>query len=115
MAAIEDPRTLLNSDGSTYSLFDKVMGPSILGFCTGSLSVYYDYSKNKPIQAGALKHVALLVAGAYAGHLLAERRNAHNRDRDAAYRHYIELHPEDFPAPKRVLIKDMMKKWSPSR
>ncbi|RZF48249.1 hypothetical protein LSTR_LSTR006216 [Laodelphax striatellus] len=115
MAAIDDPKTLLISDGSTISLLDKVTGPLSFGFIFGFGSVCYDFFKNKPLSAGFLKHVAFIAGGAYAGQFLYERKQRYHMDRDAAYRHYIDLHPEDFPAAKRVLLKDMLKPWVPCR
>lgn len=37
--------------------------------------------------------------GFTAGHLFLQYRKNSWAERDAVYRHYIELHPEDFPAP----------------
>lgn len=47
--------------------------------------------------AGVWKFALAVPAGAYAGYYIREWRREKLREKWAKIRHYIELHPEDFP------------------
>lgn len=49
------------------------------------------------IALGIQKHLVAACFGALAGKTLDGWRNDHLAERDAVLRHYVELHPEDFP------------------
>lgn len=48
---------------------------------------------------GVQKHVLFTGIGALFGRTADSWRNEYLAERDAVLRHYIELHPEDFPTP----------------
>lgn len=43
-------------------------------------------------------------AGGFLGKTLEGWRNDHMAERDAILRHYVELHPEDFPDPGNYFV-----------
>jgi len=47
--------------------------------------------------AGIQKHIAFGALGVGAGYYFDQKRNDYLAKRDAVLRHYIELHPDDFP------------------
>lgn len=47
--------------------------------------------------SGIQKHIIAAVAGAGVGKVMDDYRNEYYADRDAVLRHYVQLHPEDFP------------------
>lgn len=49
------------------------------------------------IDIGIQRHIGLTAIGTYAGVIGDKWRNEYYADRDAMYKHYVELHPEDFP------------------
>lgn len=49
--------------------------------------------------AGLQKHVLMTGGGGYIGHIVDQYRTAYLAERDAVLRHYIQLHPDDFPIP----------------
>ena len=53
--------------------------------------------------------------GAIGGQWVEERRLNYLAERDAVLRHYIELHPEDFPVPERKKYADVIEPWIPIR
>lgn len=44
-----------------------------------------------------------------------DRQGQTEADRDAALRHYIQLHPDDFPPFERKKLKDVLENWAPLR
>lgn len=89
----------LGDEGREKPLLNKywpeVVG-SVLGVCTG---IFLNFQTRRPVFSGIQKHI-LLVAGFVGGlTLIQNKRNEYLAEKDAVYRHYIELHPEDFPTP----------------
>ncbi|XP_072376169.1 NADH dehydrogenase [ubiquinone] 1 subunit C2 [Diabrotica undecimpunctata] len=96
-------------------LLSKVWNPLILG-AMGFVSVIIaNYGTRKPLFSGIQKHI--LVAGVCGGigKIVDDYRNKYLADRDAVLRHYIELHPEDFPPFERKQYKDVFDAWIPIR
>lgn len=52
--------------------------------------------------AGIQKHVVITALAAGGGKVVDNWRNEYMADRDSTLRHYIELHPEDFPTPGKL-------------
>lgn len=48
---------------------------------------------------GIQKHALTMAVGALVGQKLDNNRQEYMAERDAVLRHYIKLHPEDFPTP----------------
>lgn len=46
---------------------------------------------------GIQKHIGVTTLAAFLGKYLDEYRDDYLAERDAVFRHYIELHPDDFP------------------
>ncbi|XP_043278150.1 NADH dehydrogenase [ubiquinone] 1 subunit C2 [Venturia canescens] len=69
----------------------------------------------RPLWAGIQYHFLFGVLGFGAGHLLTERDKYVLARRDAILRDYIRLHPEDFPAPERKKIGELLEDWVPVR
>ena len=49
--------------------------------------------------AGIQRHLALGAAGWVAGLYINKWIESNSAERDAVLKHYIQLHPEDFPVP----------------
>lgn len=47
------------------------------------------------------RHVGLSVGGAVIGKFIDEKKEIALAERDAQLKHYIELHPDDFPEPSK--------------
>lgn len=54
--------------------------------------------------SGIQKHVVLGVGGVFLGAWLDGKRDAHFAERDAVLRHYVELHPDDFPPTRKFCV-----------
>lgn len=52
---------------------------------------------------GIHKHILMPIAGAAIGYQINEWKEEALAERDAQKRHYIELHPDDFPQPGELL------------
>ncbi|XP_059049634.1 NADH dehydrogenase [ubiquinone] 1 subunit C2 [Achroia grisella] len=90
--------------------------PQILGVAFGvGAAVSINFGTRRPLFSGIQKHV--LLAGATTALLtyVQKKRDEYYAERDAVYRHYIELHPEDFPVPERRKIGDLLEPWVPIR
>lgn len=46
---------------------------------------------------GIQKHIAFSAAAAYVGNVIDGWRRDYYAEKDAVLRHYVALHPEDFP------------------
>lgn len=66
-----------------------------------TLSIQLVLSKSNSITnlLGMQVHALATLAGAGIGRTLDNWRNDYLAEKDAVLRHYIELHPDDFPAP----------------
>lgn len=51
------------------------------------------------IFSGAYRYPIYFAVGAFVGQMWINNRQNYWADRDAVLRHYIQLHPEDFPPP----------------
>lgn len=65
--------------------------------------------------SGIQKHLIATSLGAVGGQWIEERRLNYLAEKDAVLRHYIELHPEDFPVPERKKYADVIEPWIPIR
>lgn len=52
---------------------------------------------------GLQRHAIFTTLGVVTGSVLERWRNEHLAERDAVLRHYVQLHPEDFPNPGNCL------------
>uniref|UniRef100_R4WTL5 NADH dehydrogenase [ubiquinone] 1 subunit C2 n=1 Tax=Riptortus pedestris TaxID=329032 RepID=R4WTL5_RIPPE len=116
MAIVPDPRKLLLLDPEYRPSFlsDKFfpMFAGVLGF---SAVVASRYASRRPLFSGIQHHIlSTSIAGVLAT-IAQQKYQSHNAEKDAIYRHYIELHPEDFPIPERKKIGEIFPKFTPVR
>lgn len=57
------------------------------------------YGMDKFIIAGIHKHFLYGTLSAAVGYWINGNRNSYLAEKDAILRHYVELHPADFPTP----------------
>ncbi|KAI5635641.1 NADH-ubiquinone oxidoreductase subunit b14.5b (NDUFC2) domain-containing protein [Phthorimaea operculella] len=90
--------------------------PEIMGvfFGIGSGCIM-NWGTRRPVFSGIQKHVLLTALWVPFLQYAQNKRDAYYAERDAVFRHYIELHPEDFPEPKRKKIADIFEPWVPVR
>ncbi|GLH08560.1 NADH dehydrogenase [ubiquinone] 1 subunit C2 [Gryllus bimaculatus] len=69
----------------------------------------------RPIYSGIQKHIGFAALGIVGGHFVEKQRAIYFAERDAVFRHYVELHPEDFPAPERKKYAEIFRPWLPVR
>ncbi|KAL1139650.1 hypothetical protein AAG570_006628 [Ranatra chinensis] len=100
MAVVPDPKTLLLPDENAIPsvLSDKFV-PIFASFLGFSSVVASRYMGRRPVFSGIQHHIIATLVGAVGGKLVYDRYERSNAEKDAIYRHYIELHPEDFPMP----------------
>uniref|UniRef100_A0A6M2DDY1 NADH dehydrogenase [ubiquinone] 1 subunit C2 n=1 Tax=Xenopsylla cheopis TaxID=163159 RepID=A0A6M2DDY1_XENCH len=73
------------------------------------------YFMKRPVFSGIQHHI-LYTCGLFAfGYVANKYRDDYYADRDAMYRHYISLHPDDFPAPERKKYGEILQRWQPIR
>lgn len=63
---------------------------------------FYNYTTRRPNFSGIQKHILAASIGGVAGEGIRRYYMYASRERDAMLRHYIMLHPEDFPEPGKV-------------
>uniref|UniRef100_A0A0V0G4I3 NADH dehydrogenase [ubiquinone] 1 subunit C2 n=1 Tax=Triatoma dimidiata TaxID=72491 RepID=A0A0V0G4I3_TRIDM len=116
MAVSPDPKTLLLPDPEAI--------PSVLSstyipiFCSalGLTGVYgARITTRRPRLSGIQHYVIAAAVGALIGKYGKDRYDQYNMDKDAVLRHYIELHPEDFPMPERKKVGEIFSSWTPIR
>ncbi|XP_017770670.1 PREDICTED: NADH dehydrogenase [ubiquinone] 1 subunit C2 [Nicrophorus vespilloides] len=78
-------------------------------------SIIGHYSTKRPILSGVHRHAAYAVIGGALGQYFGNLRNQQNAERDAVFRHYIQLHPEDFPDFERKKYSEIFEPWIPIR
>ncbi|KAG4079497.1 hypothetical protein HA402_005194 [Bradysia odoriphaga] len=87
------------------------MGAAI-GF---GMMCFANFGTRRPLLSGIQKHI--LAAGVFAlgSRIIDGWRRDYYAERDASYRHYISLHPEDFPMPERKKFAEVLEEWVPIR
>uniref|UniRef100_A0A161N1C1 NADH dehydrogenase [ubiquinone] 1 subunit C2 n=1 Tax=Triatoma infestans TaxID=30076 RepID=A0A161N1C1_TRIIF len=116
MAVSPDPRTLLLPDPEAIpSVLSGTFMPVFLS-ALGVTAVYgARVATRRPRLSGIQHYVIAALAGALFGKYGQDRYNEYNMDRDAILRHYVELHPEDFPMPERKKVGEIFSSWTPIR
>ncbi|XP_061730145.1 NADH dehydrogenase [ubiquinone] 1 subunit C2 [Cydia pomonella] len=90
--------------------------PEILGVGFGiATGVFINFGTRRPVFSGIQKHILGVAGWVTVLSFAQKRRDAYFAERDAVYRHYIELHPEDFPVPERKKIGEILEPWIPIR
>ncbi|XP_055297017.1 NADH dehydrogenase [ubiquinone] 1 subunit C2 [Sitodiplosis mosellana] len=74
-----------------------------------------NWTYRRPKLAGAYLYPIYFAVGAFVGQSILNWRRNYWADRDAVLRHYVQLHPEDFPPPERKKYGDVLLEWVPCR
>ncbi|XP_062535180.1 NADH dehydrogenase [ubiquinone] 1 subunit C2 [Armigeres subalbatus] len=114
MSGGKSPTELLSGTFSKSWLHDKwapAMG-GILGFMG---ACYVNWGSARPLLSGIQKHVVATIGLGALALTVDKWRNQYLAEKDATLRHYIELHPEDFPTPERKKLADVFEYWQPIR
>ncbi|KAI5631359.1 NADH-ubiquinone oxidoreductase subunit b14.5b (NDUFC2) domain-containing protein [Phthorimaea operculella] len=90
--------------------------PHILGVAFGiGTGVMINFGTRRPVFSGIQKHIAATAGWTVALNYAQKKRDDYYAEKDAVFRHYIELHPEDFPEPERKKIGELFEPWIPIR
>ncbi|XP_018565169.1 NADH dehydrogenase [ubiquinone] 1 subunit C2 [Anoplophora glabripennis] len=96
-------------------LLSQIWAPSMCA-TVGFVSVIFgNWASRRPYFSGIQKHFIAAGVGAALGKIIDDYRNQYFADKDAVLRHYIQLHPEDFPPYERRKIADILEPWVPIR
>ncbi|CAK1549478.1 unnamed protein product [Leptosia nina] len=88
----------------------------IVGVAFGlGTGIYMNFGTRRPVMSGIQKHVIASAGWCAILSYVHKMRDDYLAEKDAVYRHYIELHPEDFPVPERKKIGDLFEPWVPVR
>jgi len=71
--------------------------------------------QKRPAFAAIHKLGIAAIVGAWLGEAANTHKENYMAERDFQMFHYMCLHPEDFPKPKRVLYRDYLTEWYPMR
>ncbi|XP_015181952.1 PREDICTED: NADH dehydrogenase [ubiquinone] 1 subunit C2 [Polistes dominula] len=69
----------------------------------------------KPAFSGIQVHIISALLSFVATYKVTEFMKNRNAERDQMLRHYVMLHPEDFPEPERKKWGEVFEKWYPHR
>ncbi|CAH1104887.1 unnamed protein product [Psylliodes chrysocephalus] len=109
------PLELLSGPAPEPPFLSKYWAPFACGVIGFSSVCLANYVTKRPVWSGLQKHVLLSAGLAGIGKVVDDYRNQYMADRDAVLRHYVELHPEDFPPFERKQYKDILESWIPIR
>ncbi|CAH4037855.1 NADH dehydrogenase [ubiquinone] 1 subunit C2 [Pieris brassicae] len=88
----------------------------IMGVAFGlGTGVFMNFGTRRPVMSGIQKHVIATVGWCGLLTYVQKYRDDYLAEKDAVFRHYIELHSEDFPVPERKKIADILEPWVPIR
>ncbi|XP_065158602.1 NADH dehydrogenase [ubiquinone] 1 subunit C2 [Atheta coriaria] len=95
----KDPLELLTPDLSRPEPFiNKYWGGAMTAGLIWGCSMMVNYTLHKPVFSSLHIQAAFVAGGAIVGQYFDEKRKEYFAEKDAVLRHYIQLHPEDFPA-----------------
>ncbi|KAH8378034.1 hypothetical protein KR093_008532 [Drosophila rubida] len=113
---VNDPLELLANKGNREPPFLTAIWNPLIGTVAGfGVVMFANWGFRKPVFAGIQKHIAFALIGGAAGTFFDGKRNEYAAKRDAVLRHYIELHPDDFPKTDRKKYSDVLESWVPVR
>ncbi|XP_022218993.2 NADH dehydrogenase [ubiquinone] 1 subunit C2 [Drosophila obscura] len=116
VSAVNDPLELLTNKGTRESSFlSPIWNPFACTLAGFGLAIFVNWGFRRPVLSGIQKHIAFAAIGGGAGYYFDQKRNEYLAKRDAVLRHYIELHPEDFPVKDRKKYGDVLESWVPVR
>ncbi|XP_044747674.1 NADH dehydrogenase [ubiquinone] 1 subunit C2 [Coccinella septempunctata] len=112
----DTPLELLTNHGTVkppflYDVWGYLVG-GVLGF-GGAL--YGNYATKRPIVSGVHRTAAVTVVSALLGNYFDDLKKDYDAERDAVLRHYVQLHPEDFPPFERKKYAEVLEPWVPIR
>ncbi|EAT42520.1 AAEL005946-PA [Aedes aegypti] len=110
----KSPLELLSGTSSKSWLHDKWApgAGGVLGFMG---ACYVNWGSGRPLFSGIQKHVVAAVGLGALALTMDKWRTQYFAEKDATLRHYVELHPEDFPTPERKKFADVFESWQPIR
>ncbi|XP_055616630.1 NADH dehydrogenase [ubiquinone] 1 subunit C2 [Toxorhynchites rutilus septentrionalis] len=108
------PLEVLSGANTKTWLQDKY-APIAGGFFGFGGMCYANWGTGRPFLSGIQRHVVATVGLAALAMMVDKWRNAYFAEKDATLRHYIELHPEDFPTPERKKFAEVFEYWQPIR
>ncbi|CAD7079657.1 unnamed protein product [Hermetia illucens] len=110
------PLELLTNRGDRQpSYLNDKWNPLICSAVGFGAVCYINWATRRPVFSGVQRHAAAVLGGAALGVFIDKKRNDYLAERDAVLRHYVELHPEDFPTPERKKIGETLEAWAPIR
>ncbi|XP_014285152.1 NADH dehydrogenase [ubiquinone] 1 subunit C2 [Halyomorpha halys] len=116
MAVVPDPQKLFLPDPDFVPPFwNGKFVPTFLTAVSFGSTCAHRIVLRQPVFSGIQVHLAFAAAGCGIGILLQRWYDNRTIEKDATYRHYIALHPEDFPMPERQKVGDIFPKFTPSR
>ncbi|CAK1601207.1 unnamed protein product [Parnassius mnemosyne] len=96
--------------------FLNIYWPYIIGTAFGvGTGVFMNFGTRRPLFSGIQKHIVGVAVWTSLLTYVQNKRDEYFAEKDAVYRHYVELHPEDFPTPERKKIGDILEPWVPIR
>ncbi|OQR70753.1 NADH:ubiquinone oxidoreductase [Tropilaelaps mercedesae] len=98
-----------NDVGLTFLFTGLPAGAAFMAMCTRN------YFLNRPYLSGIQRHILAVVGLGFAGNQLRLWLNRRAQYREAVLRHYVSLHPEDFPEPERKKISELFLDWDVRR
>ncbi|XP_045480337.1 NADH dehydrogenase [ubiquinone] 1 subunit C2 [Harmonia axyridis] len=112
----ETPLELLtNNDALQPSIFHNVWGYLVGGSLSLGATLYANYGSKRPVMSGLHRIAAFTILGAIAGNYMDNLKKDYDAERDAVLRHYVQLHPEDFPPFERKKYAEVFQPWVPIR
>ncbi|XP_063914354.1 NADH dehydrogenase [ubiquinone] 1 subunit C2 [Zophobas morio] len=110
------PLEVLRNDGTRAApIWNKYWGPIICGGLGFLGVVAANWAIRRPLMSGIQTHVLVTAGGAAIGKYVDDYRNEYLAERDAVFRHYVDLHPEDFPEFARKKYSEVLEPWVPIR
>ncbi|XP_023170496.1 NADH dehydrogenase [ubiquinone] 1 subunit C2 [Drosophila hydei] len=115
-SAVYDPLELLTNKGTRQPTFLSPIWNPMAGALAGfGAALFMNWGLRKPVFSGVQNHVLFTLIGGGAGYFLDNKRNEYLAKRDAVLRHYVELHPDDFPKTDRKKYGEVLESWVPVR
>ncbi|CAH0714243.1 unnamed protein product, partial [Brenthis ino] len=105
----------LGNEGRVKPVLNKYWSYILGGFFGMGTGIIINFGTKRPLMSGIQKHVLGVVGWTALLTYVSNKREEYLAEKDAVLRHYIQLHPEDFPTPERKKIGDVLEPWIPIR
>lgn len=115
-ALYPDPKIIYDPDPEIKPSLVDLYGAPFAGLTLGlGVQASWNFIRKRPMRSSIPLYLTWGLGTAAAFEGIHRAANIYFSRRDTMHKHYVLLHPEDFPPPPKVKIGELLEDWNPVR